>query len=368
MKTIDRYIVRQIWPPMLLACAMISVVTIGGVIQEQIRALLDRVPLAPFKIGDLAQLVLYALPTMSGYIVPVTFLLGLLLAFGQMAERGELIALKAAGVPLKRVLLPVVLTGGLVSGASFLIQDIGQPWAYTRMITLLYSELPLRITIDQLPVGTTNVYGDWRVHIGSRDADGTLRNIVVMQPMEDGSAATFYADAARLVSEPTGPVLEMRDGVFVPEKAEQKAAFATLRKPVPVPDFSKKDVNREQMSLGELLEAERRFAAEYAASGALPVMAELAKFRAELAQRFSFPLMCLVVSVVAAPIGARAQRAGRSYTFAAGVMILLLYFVVARTAVPTTLPSLAEALLRAQAPNLALLLLGGFLVWRVDRV
>lgn len=353
---------------MLLACAMISVVTIGGVIQEQIRALLDRVPLAPFQLSDLAQMILFALPTMSGYIVPVTFLLGLLLAFGQMAERGELIALKAAGVPLKRVLLPVVLTGALVSGASFLIQDLGQPWAYTRMVNLLYSELPLRITIDKLPVGSTNVYGDWRVHIGARDPDGTLRNIVVMQPMDDGSAATFYADSARLLSEPGGPVLEMRDGVFVPEKAEQKAAFATLRKPVPVPDFSKKDRSREQMALGELLHTEQRFSAEFAATGALPVMAELAKFRGEIAQRLSFPLMCLVVTIVAAPIGARAQRAGRSYTFAAGVLIILVYFIVARIAVPTDLPSLAGMILRAQAPNLVLVLLGGFLVWRVDRI
>ena len=70
----------------------------------------------------------------------------------------------------------------------------------------------------------------------------------------------------------------------------------------------------------------------------------------------------------AAPIGARAKRAGRSYTFAAGVLIILIYFIVARLAAPTVLPSLGEMILRAQAPNIALVLLGSFLVWRVDRV
>lgn len=367
MKTIDRYIVRQIWPPMLLACAMISVVTVGGVIQEQVRALLERVPLAPFTIGDLGRMVFYAAPTMSGYIVPVTFLLGLLMAFGQMAQRGELIALRAAGVPLKRVVLPVVVTGALVSGASFLVQDVGQPWAYSRMLELVYSEVPLRVSIDSLPTGSTNVYGGWRVYIGSRDADQTLRNIVVMQPQPDGSAATFYADSARLLSESTGPVLEMRDGVFVPEKSEQKAAFETLRKPVPIPDFSKKDRNREQMSMGELLAAERSYTETYASTGALPVMAELAKFRNEVAERTSFPLMCLAVTLVAAPLGARARREGRSFTFAAGAAIILLYFVAARAATPLTLTSLNEAILRAHAPNIVLAVLGAVLLWRVDR-
>ena len=78
--------------------------------------------------------------------------------------------------------------------------------------------------------------------------------------------------------------------------------------------------------------------------------------------------MCLAVTIVAAPIGARAKRSGRSYTFAAGVLIILFYFIVARLAAPTTLPSLSEMILRAQAPNIALVLLGSFFVWRVDRV
>ena len=91
-------------------------------------------------------------------------------------------------------------------------------------------------------------------------ADGTLRDIVVMQPQDDGGAATFYADTARLIYEDGTPILEMRKGIFVPEKAEQKAAFETLRKPVPVPDVSKKDRNREQMSLTELIAAEREYA------------------------------------------------------------------------------------------------------------
>lgn len=353
---------------MFLACAMISVVTIGGVIQEQIRGLLERFPLAPFTIGDLGKMVVFAVPTMSGYIVPVTFLMALLLAFGQMAQRGELIALKAAGVSLKRVLQPVVLAGAGVTVICFLLQDIGQPWAFTRMRELVYSEVPLRVTLDTLPTGTTNDYGGWRVHIGARDAAGALRDIVVMQPQADGRAATFYADSARLLYENGQPILEMRDGVFVPENAEQKAAFTTLRKPVPMPDFTKQDRNREQMSMRELLASEREFSAQFAETGALPIMAELAKFRAELAQRTAFPLMCLAVALVAAPIGVRAQRSGRSYTFAAGATVILLYFVAARLAAPSGLVSLGEMLARAHAPNVLLAMLGLFMVWRVDRV
>lgn len=368
MKTIDRYIIRQIWPPMLLACALISVVTVGGVIQEQIRLVLERVPLAPFYVGDLTKMFFYALPTMSGYIVPVTFLLGLLLAFGQMAQRSELIALKAAGVPLKRVLFPVVITGAIVSGACFLIQDFGQPWAFSRMMQLVYSEVPLRVTIDALPENTTSTYGDWSVHIGKRDADGTLHDIVVMQPGTDGGAATFYADTARLLNKDGVSILEMRQGVFVPERAEQKAAFEVLQKAVPVPDFASRKRGREEMGIGELLQTERGLSESFASTGSLPVMAELAKYRREIAERTSFPFMCLAVTVLAAPIGARSKRSGRSYTFLAGAGVIVLYFVAARLTVPTTLPSLPLAIAQAHAPNLALILLGAVLTWRVDRV
>jgi CDP-diglyceride synthetase len=76
----------------------------------------------------------------------------------------------------------------------------------------------------------------------------------------------------------------------------------------------------------------------------------------------------LAVTLVAAPLGVRARGAGRSYTFAAGFSILLIYYVLGTVMDPKSLHSLGSVLLRTSVPNLVLSAAGIALVWRVDRV
>ena len=65
----------------------------------------------------------------------------------------------------------------------------------------------------------------------------------------------------------------------------------------------------------------------------------------------------------------RTKRSGRSFTFAAGIGIVLVYFVAARMAMPTKLLPLGEFILRAHAPNLLLIAAGRLdLDCRIDRI
>jgi lipopolysaccharide export LptBFGC system permease protein LptF len=79
-------------------------------------------------------------------------------------------------------------------------------------------------------------------------------------------------------------------------------------------------------------------------------------------------MMCLAVSIVAAPVGARAQRSGRSYTFASGVLIIAGYFVLRSLVKDIYMPNNALAILVAQIPNLVLMAAGAVFIWRVDRI
>jgi len=372
MSLLSRYILRQIWVPALLASVVISFIVIAGAIQEQVRLLMKQFPVVQFTLGDISRMSLYALPTLAGYIFPVTLLLGIMLTFGRMAQQSELTAMKAAGIPLKRAILPVILTGAAVSGLCFLVQDQGQPWAYARLTQLVTSDLPLRMTIDMLPTGVMHEYGDWRVYIGENDGQGTLHDIVVLQPQPNGQAAAFYADSAGLVKEEGGTKLEMRQGLYIlPSAVGENVTqwtFDTLKQPVPALKTPDKASARQGMTLRELYHAQLETAASYAATGALPVALELRKLRIEVSERLSFPLMCLAVTFMAAPIGARTRRAGRSFTFSAGFLIIGVYFVLRKVIEPAFIPSLGTAIALGQIPNLLMCSVGAWLVWRVDNV
>ncbi len=368
MTILTRYTLKQIWIPALLASVVISFVILLGTIGQELGKLMEALPIAQITMVDISLISLYTLPSLAGFIFPITFLLGIMLTFGRMAQTSELIAAKAAGIPLRRMILPVMLAGAALSLLCFLVIDRIQPVAYQRLNQLLTSDMPHRITFDVFPTGVMHEFGDWRVYIERRDSDKVLHNIIVLTTEGDDVTA-YYAKTAEQFSENGVPRIRMTDvqivgsGQTTYTNYTQKAT-KTLPQLAPLESESE----RSGWSLSRLWAAEKVTRREADETGNHKTQIELVKIRREIGERLAFPLMCLAVSIVAAPVGARARRSGRSYTFASGVAIIAAYFVL-RSALRFLVPdSLGMAILVTQIPNLALVATGLLFTWRVDRV
>lgn len=377
MRRLDRYVLGQIWLPAVLASLVIAVVVVGGAIQQQVHELLKDFPIAQVTLWDISRLSVYSLPAITGYVVPITFLIGIMLTFARMAEQSELTAMKAAGIPLKRVAAPVIVLGAVLSAFCFVVQDQGQSWAYRSIGSLFSSELPLRITIDMLPTGAVHEYGGWRVYVGARDTTGDLRDIVIVQPQEDGQVNSFYADAAGLRSENGERWIELRQGFFIkPSQQGEKLVripFDKLKMPIPALAAPPPQADRKSMTLTALFDAERANRQHFETSdeGAMGKFAagvEWYKTGIEIGDRLSFPLMCLTMSIAGAAMGANSRRAGRSFAFAGCLILVGAYFILRKSVEPMVpLPVSAMILLR-QVPNLTISLVGAIMLGRVDRL
>jgi lipopolysaccharide export system permease protein len=365
---LNRYILRQIWAPAVLAFVVISFLAMIGGIREYLEVL----PLDQITLLDLSRISLFSLPSLVGYIIPITFLMGILAAFGRLAQNNELVVMKAAGIPLKRIVLPVVVAGVLLSGVCFLIQDQVQPWAVSRILKLIYSDLPLRASMDLLAPGTMHEFGGWRVYIGRKDPhSGTLYQLMILKPEDDGKASVYYANSARIERIDGQSRLVLREGHLIPPaKDERIMPIVFERSEINVPKLAEKErpAARAAQTLGQLFAREDRYAAEFAESQAVPVYRELMKARNEISERLSFPLMCLAVALVAGPLGARAPRAGRSFVFASGFLILVTYFTLRSALEPDFLLDMPIVIALGQIPNLVLCTAGMLLIWRVDRI
>ncbi len=71
--------------------------------------------------------------------LPIAVLLASLIAFGNMGERLELLAMKAAGVPLIRIMRPLMFVALAITGVSFFFQNSISPQAQIDLRTLLIS-------------------------------------------------------------------------------------------------------------------------------------------------------------------------------------------------------------------------------------
>lgn len=81
----------------------------------------------------------YAALTLVPSSLPLALLLASLISFGNLGEKLELLSMKAAGIPLIRILQPVMIFALLVSGISFYFQDTISPYATKKMATLVWS-------------------------------------------------------------------------------------------------------------------------------------------------------------------------------------------------------------------------------------
>ncbi|HOK88446.1 MAG TPA: LptF/LptG family permease [Candidatus Hydrogenedentes bacterium] len=365
---LSRYILRNVAVPAVISAVIVGFFIVGSTVRAQLKNVLDLFPPEQIQLLDVGRVALFALPALAGYVVPITFLFGVMMAFARMARNSELIAMKAAGIPLKRAILPVLICGALLSVVEWVIIDMAAPLAYSRMARMVALEMPLRLTLDMLPTGVMQEYGEWRVYIGQRDPDGTLRRITVVQQDKDGGASVFHAASARLIRDSEGSVLEMRQGHLIPADPSRHVTFEVLRQRVPAPRTGEIPDVVNSMSLRQLLTEERKLGGLFRETGSLPVAARWRNVQIELKDRLAFPLMCLAVCVAGAPIGARTSRTGRSYAYAAGLFIVAVYFILRKVSEPPLLLPTLPTILIGQIPNLLLIAWGAWLISRVDRV
>ena len=103
-------------------------------------------------IGVLAEFFVYAAASVVPLALPLAILLSSLIAFGNLAERFELTAMKAAGISLFRIMRPLVFAAMLLSVGAFFFSNNVLPRSQMKLWALIFS-LRQKSPELQIPVG-----------------------------------------------------------------------------------------------------------------------------------------------------------------------------------------------------------------------
>src|SRR5690606_29066306 len=83
------------------------------------------------------QLLWYASATNVSIALPLSMLLSSIMTFGNLGESSELTAIKAAGISLRKAMMPLIIFVSLFSISAFLFSDYMLPIASLKMGSLL---------------------------------------------------------------------------------------------------------------------------------------------------------------------------------------------------------------------------------------
>ncbi len=252
--------------------------------------------------------------------LPFSVLLGTLIAFMQLNQNSEVVALKAAGLSAHQVLAPFMVASLLVAGLSFAFNE--------RVVTRANAALDRWQAVEFGPMptgreGVSNVWvrdGDDLIHADSADGRGAatrLTNVAIYDRTGGQLKSIVTADTGVLV----GTGWQLRNARSFDVTTGLRRPLGTITAAVGVrPDqFTLSSVDPLGLSFGALSQAIDDLDAAGRPTDAL---------RANLWHKFSGPLSTVLMPLLAAVAAFGLARSGKLLVRAAvGMLLGFAYFV-----------------------------------------
>ena len=132
------------------------------------------------EMSVLVQFFYYSGLTLIPLSMPLAILLAALITFGNFGERFELLSMKAAGIPLLRIIRPLVIFCVFLSCMSFYFQNVVAPQAQSKLWHLLVS---MKQTSPELDIPESVFYDEidgYNIYVKQKDREtGIMKDVLI---------------------------------------------------------------------------------------------------------------------------------------------------------------------------------------------
>ena len=303
-------------------------------------------------------------PSMIYIIAPLSVLLAVLTTIGLLQKSNEITAMKATGTSIYRVIFPIFVIAAVISTGLFFFDQYYIPEANQRQETLR-NQIKGKPAQTYLRPDRKWIFGEHNniYYYEFFDPDqNTFANITAFQfdPATFELTGRVHASRAHWSEELKKWIFEQgwertfRGSAIQSFHQFEVDTFPTL---IEHPNYFKKEVHQSsEMNYLEL----RTYIADLQQSGF-----DVVRLRVQLQKKFAYPLITLVMAVLAVPFSLSAGRKGALTGIAVALGVAITYFVAAGLFEAMGNASQLPAAMAAWAPDLIFGFLGGYLLLKV---
>lgn len=362
---LDRYLAAELSGPALFGGAAFTLIfvatqflAIGRLVSQQNAPLLVAI-----------EYFLWEMPAYLLLVIPMAMLFGTLLSMGRLSGESEITALKAGGVSLYRMFVPLAVLGLAVSLASLVLQEALVPLANDRAAYLRESVIEhLSPAASNLSAVTDLPGGGKQVTIagGLDAATQTLLNVTVLQYDAKQEIKAMIVSERAHYDPPTWTFINATTYHFTDgDVSDRMVTPGTLsvdigERPSEIAKRNLQANDPENLSRSEI---------KNALDNATLSDPQRRLFTATYAAKLARPFSAFVFVLLAFPLGMRRIRdGGAAIGFGVALAIVFVYYVI--TTIALALGSLALPLagIAAWAPNALFSLIGLWLLRRASAV
>ena len=176
MKKLDRLILKSFLGPLLLTFAIAVFVLLMQFVWKYIDDLVGK----GLEFGVIIELLMYASATFVPMALPIAVLFASIMTMGNFGEKYELVAMKAGGISLRRIMRPMTLVCVLLMGLAFYFANNVLPVAMFNYRTTLYDIQRKKPAVSIRPSEYYNEIDGYVIRVNAKDPDGrTMRDIII---------------------------------------------------------------------------------------------------------------------------------------------------------------------------------------------
>jgi LPS export ABC transporter permease LptF/LPS export ABC transporter permease LptG len=311
-----------------------------------------------------AEYLLNVAPYLLYTVAPLIMLLAVLITFGLMSRSNEITAIKATGTSVYRIAAPVMVAAAVLAAGLFFADQFYLPHTNKRQ-EALHNQIKGKPPQTYLRPDRRWIFGQhndiyyYQFFDADRDQFANL-TIFQLDPASFAITQRIHADRAHWGENMGRWIYEqgwqriLHGAAIAGYRTFDVSTFPQVSEP---PSYFKKEVKQySEMNYEEL----RRYIRDLQQSGF-----DVVKLRVQLNKKLSFPLITLIMAVLAVPFSMSAAKKGAITGVATAVGIAVVYTVVSRLFEAMGDISQLPPALAAWSPDLIFALVGAYLILKI---
>ncbi len=323
---LSRYILNEMIPPFFMNMLFFLFIFV----MRQVLEITNLIVNYQVSVIHFILLLAYSMPFFVVYIIPMSVMLAVLLTFLRLSNDNEVIALKAGGISIYRLIPPVILFGFINAVATAGMAIWGLPKAESA-----YRQLAFDVVRSNFHVGLkerqfNDSFDGIMFYVNDIDLKTRfLLDVFINDHRKEGINSTIVAPKGFLFqsSDPYRYILRLYQGtlnqVNLSSKAAHSIRFETYDLQLDLKDAlsgaktrRKKETEMNLAELAAVIENARQKDKRYFSA----VM--------EYHKKFSIPFSCIALALLAVPLGIQSQTARKSAGLGIGLMAFLIYYLL----------------------------------------
>ncbi|WP_324281937.1 LptF/LptG family permease [Cyanobacterium aponinum UTEX 3221] len=365
---LDSYLFQELIPPFIFSIAIFSTL---GVAIATLSDLSYKIVNANLPFIYALQIFFLKIPEYVAYALPISVLLTTLMTYSRLSKDSELIAFYNCGLSLYRLITPALILSLIVTGLTFIFNELIVPNANYKATTILVEQIneqrkfllrqdifyPEYVNVKEKN-GKNNKY--LKTLFYAQEFDGeNMQSLTILDTEKKGLNKVIISEKGTWNNQDkvwdlfNGFIYDITKNQIKAEgKFFEKTQISLPKTPL---ELASKSRDPYEMNIIQSLEYIKL----------LRLLGDdktVLMFQVRTAQKISFPFVCVIFGLVGSSLGSRPNNASKATSFGLCVGIVFFYYLGSFMISSLGLIGIISPLMAAWIPNFIGLLIGGFLL------